>query len=33
LPPSVARTLDELRAGEALDASAEAAARARGWER
>jgi hypothetical protein len=33
LPPSVARTLDELRAGEALDASAEEAARARGWER
>jgi hypothetical protein len=33
LPPSVAHTLDELRAGEALDASAEAAARARGWER
>src|SRR5207253_2157877 len=33
LPPSVARTLDELRAGEALDASAEAAARAHGWER
>src|SRR2546430_2463757 len=33
LPPSVARTLDELRAGEALDASAEAAARAHGWGR
>ena len=32
LPPSVARTLDELRAGEPLDAGAEAAARGRDWE-
>ena len=33
LPPSVARALDELRAGEPLDAAAEAAARERGWAR
>lgn len=33
LPASVARTLEELRAGEPLDAPAEAAARARGWQR
>ena len=32
LPASVARTLDELIAGEPLDAGAEAAARARGWQ-
>jgi hypothetical protein len=31
LPASVARTLDELIAGEALDAAGETAARARGW--
>jgi hypothetical protein len=31
LPPAVASTLDELIAGEPLDAAAEAAARARGW--
>ena len=31
LPASVARTLDELIAGEPLDAGAEAAARAGGW--
>lgn len=31
LPPAVARTLDELIAGEPLDAAAEAAARERGW--
>jgi hypothetical protein len=33
LPPAVARTLDELIVGEPLDASAESAARARGWRR
>ena len=33
LPPSVTRALDELRAGEPLDAAAEAAARERGWAR
>ncbi len=33
LPPAVAGTLDELIAGEPLDAAAEAAARARGWNR
>ena len=33
LPPAVARTLDELIAGEPLDAAAESAARARGWSR
>ena len=32
LPPGVARTLDELIAGEPLDAGAEAAARERGWQ-
>jgi hypothetical protein len=32
LPTSVARTLDELIAGEPLDAGAEAAARERGWQ-
>ncbi len=32
LPASVAHTLDELIAGEPLDAGAEAAARARGWQ-
>jgi hypothetical protein len=31
LPPAVARTLDELIAGEPLDAAAETAARERGW--
>jgi hypothetical protein len=31
LPPAVARTLDELIAGEPLDAAAETAARAAGW--
>lgn len=31
LPPSVARALDDLIAGEPLDAAGEAAARARGW--
>ena len=33
LPPAVARTLDELIAGEPLDAAGEAAARASGWNR
>jgi len=33
LPASVVRTLEELRAGEPLDAPSEAAARARGWHR
>jgi negative regulator of sigma E activity len=33
LPAAVARTLDELIVGEPLDASAESAARARGWRR
>ena len=32
LPAGVAHTLDELIAGEPLDAGAEAAARARGWQ-
>jgi len=32
LPPAVARTLDELIAGEPLDAAAETAARERGWQ-
>lgn len=31
VPPSVARALDEMREGDALDAAAEAAARERGW--
>jgi hypothetical protein len=33
LPPAVAHTLEELIVGEPLDASAESAARARGWRR
>jgi negative regulator of sigma E activity len=33
LPPAIARTLDELIAGEPLDTSAEAAARDRDWQR
>ena len=33
LPPAVAGTVDQLIAGEPLDAAAEAAARARGWDR